>query len=73
MARLLNLKLNLQKEQEKLKKLDTHLIKQQVDEHDIAAVLARWTKIPAEKLQASESEKLLHMQETLKRACYWPR
>lgn len=57
---------DLQKEQEKLKKLDTHLIKQQVDEHDIAAVLARWTKIPAEKLQASESEKLLRMQEILK-------
>ena len=54
------------KEQEKLKKLDTHLIKQQVDEDDVAAVLARWTKIPVAKLKKSESEKLLAMEETLK-------
>lgn len=54
------------KEQDKLKKLDTNLIKQQVDEDDIAAVLARWTKIPVAKLKKSESEKLLAMEETLK-------
>lgn len=54
------------KEQEKLKKLDTNLIKQQVDEDDVAAVLARWTKIPVAKLKKSESEKLLAMEETLK-------
>jgi len=38
-----------------------------VDENDIAAVLARWTKIPVEKLQESESEKLLHMNEILEK------
>lgn len=54
------------KEQDKLKKLDTNLIKQQVDEDDVAAVLARWTKIPVAKLKKSESEKLLAMEETLK-------
>lgn len=53
-------------EQQKLKGLKTHLIKQQVDEHDIAAVVSRWTKIPVEKLQESESHKLLNMEKILK-------
>lgn len=59
------LQAELDKEQEKIKKLDTQLIKQQVDEHDIAAVLSRWTKIPVEKLQTKESEKLLTMADTM--------
>ena len=37
---------------QKIKELKTHLVKQEVDEHDIAAVVSRWTKIPVEKLQA---------------------
>lgn len=53
-------------EQEKIKNVKTNLIKQQVDEHDIATVLARWTKIPVEKLQTSETERLLRMEEILK-------
>ena len=48
-------------EQEKIKQMGHHLIKQVVDENDIASVLARWTKIPAEKLKQDESEKLLSM------------
>ena len=66
-GKIAKLEAELAKEQEKLKKLDTNLIKQQVDEHDIAAVLSRWTKIPVEKLKKSESEKLLDMEETLKK------
>ena len=52
-------------EQEQLKQLDTHLIKQEVDEHDIAAVLAQWTKIPARKLEQTETQKLLEMKKAL--------
>lgn len=37
-----------------------------MDEDDIAAVLSRWTKIPAEKLKASETEKLLNMATLMK-------
>ena len=62
---LVKLEKKLEKEQEKLKKLKTQLIKQHVDEHDIASVVSRWTKIPAEKLQADEADKLLRMKETL--------
>lgn len=55
----------LEQVQQTLKNLKTHLIKQQVDEHDIANVVSRWTKIPAEKLGTSEAEKLISMADTL--------
>ena len=66
-GKLVKLKSELEKEQSKLKGLKTHLIKEEVDEHDIAAVLSRWTGIPVEKLQTSETEKLLHMTDVLKK------
>jgi len=65
-GKLDELEKKLGKEQEKLKNLDTTLVKQEVDEHDIATVLARWTKIPVEKLKSSETEKLLTMETVLK-------
>ncbi len=57
----------LEKQQEKLKNVKTGLVKQEVDENDVAAVLSRWTKIPAEKLQQSESDRILKMEEVLKK------
>lgn len=57
----------LVEQQETLKTLKSTLVKQQVDEHDIAKVLARWTGIPVEKLETSESEKLLQLPDTLKK------
>nr|NP_849021.1 Clp protease ATP binding subunit [Cyanidioschyzon merolae strain 10D]QFV16979.1 ATP-dependent clp protease ATP-binding subunit [Cyanidioschyzon merolae]QFV17157.1 ATP-dependent clp protease ATP-binding subunit [Cyanidioschyzon merolae]BAC76183.1 ATP-dependent clp protease ATP-binding subunit [Cyanidioschyzon merolae strain 10D] len=36
-----------------------------VSEEDIAQIVASWTGIPVKKLTRSESEKLLHMEETL--------
>jgi ATP-dependent Clp protease ATP-binding subunit ClpB len=66
-GKIAKLEKNLQEAQEKLKGLKTSLIKQQVDEGDVAAVLSRWTKIPVEKLKASETEKLLKMKEILEK------
>lgn len=63
---LVQLNTQLQQEQEKLSKLSHALIKQQVDEHDVALVLARWTGIPADKLQASELEKIRNMESVLR-------
>jgi ATP-dependent Clp protease ATP-binding subunit ClpB len=65
-GKLIKLNDDLAKEQEKLKKITSHLIKEEVDEADIAYVLSRWTGIPVEKLQKSESAKLLAMEDTLK-------
>lgn len=64
-GKMVQLQKDIDREHEKLKGLDHALVKQEVDEHDIALVLARWTGIPADKLQASESEKLLNMEEIL--------
>ena len=41
------------------------LIKEEVDEDDIAEIVARWTGIPVTKMMQSEREKLLHLEEEL--------
>jgi ATP-dependent Clp protease ATP-binding subunit ClpB len=43
------------------------LIKEEVDEEDIAKVISRWTGIPVDKLLEGEVEKLLHLGEELHR------
>ncbi|HLW37635.1 MAG TPA: AAA family ATPase, partial [Candidatus Eremiobacteraceae bacterium] len=41
------------------------LFKEEVDEHDIAETVAKWTRIPVSKLLEGEIQKLLHMEERL--------
>ncbi len=41
------------------------LIKEEVDEEDIAQVVSRWTGIPVAKLLEGEGERLLHLEEKL--------
>jgi len=41
------------------------LLKEQVDEEDIAEVVARWTHIPVSKLMEGEVQKLIHMETRL--------
>lgn len=48
--------------QEKLK-----MLKEEVDEEDIAEVVAKWTGIPVSKMLETESQKLLRMEDFLKR------
>ena len=43
------------------------MVKEEVDEDDIAAVVSRWTGIPISKLLEGETEKLIHMEERLHR------
>jgi ATP-dependent Clp protease ATP-binding subunit ClpB len=43
------------------------LIKEEVDEEDIAEVVARWTGIPVSKLMEGEMQKLLRLEEELHR------
>jgi ATP-dependent Clp protease ATP-binding subunit ClpB len=44
---------------------ETPMVKEEVDEDDIAAVVARWTGVPVERLLEGETEKLIHMEERL--------
>ncbi len=63
----------LQKELEEVhKKLEEiqkegGLLKEEVDEEMIAQVVSRWTGIPVTKLLESEKEKLIHLEERLRR------
>ena len=41
------------------------MLKEQVDEEDIAEVVARWTHIPVTRLMEGEMSKLVHMEERL--------
>jgi ATP-dependent Clp protease ATP-binding subunit ClpB len=41
------------------------MVKEEVDEDDIAQVVARWTGIPVSRLLEGETEKLIHMEERL--------
>ncbi len=66
-GKLTELEKELKAQQTKLDSVPTKLVKQEVDENDIATVLSRWTKIPVEKLQQSEHEKLLSMESHLKK------
>ena len=41
------------------------MVKEEVDEDDVAAVVARWTGVPVSRLLEGETEKLIHMEERL--------
>src|SRR5438067_7780702 len=41
------------------------MVKEEVDEDDIAMVVARWTGIPVSRLMEGETEKLIHVEERL--------
>ncbi|HEX6532657.1 MAG TPA: AAA family ATPase, partial [Nitrospira sp.] len=44
---------------------ETRLLKEEVDEDDIAAIVSRWTGIPVSRLMEGETEKLLKLEELL--------
>ena len=57
----------LEKELEQYKAAETQekMIKEEVTADDIADVVSRWTGIPVSRMQTSEREKLLHLEEEL--------
>ncbi len=44
---------------------DRTMLKEEVDDEDVAEVVAKWTGIPVSKLMEGEVEKLVHMEERL--------
>jgi len=68
-GRLLELERALQAEEAALARSShaTRLVKEEVEETDIADVVSRWTGIPLSKLLEGEAQKLLHLEETLHR------
>ncbi len=58
---------NIDAENERLAGLqkDLQMLKEEVDEEDVAEVVSKWTGIPVSKLMEGEVEKLIHMEERL--------
>jgi ATP-dependent Clp protease ATP-binding subunit ClpB len=57
--------LALEQEQLGKKQGESRLLKEEVDEDDIAAIVSRWTGIPVSRLVEGETEKLLKLSELL--------
>jgi ATP-dependent Clp protease ATP-binding subunit ClpB len=57
----------LRDEEARLQTKQSHgrLLKEEVDEEDIASVVSRWTGVPVSKLLEGETQKLLHLPEEL--------
>ncbi len=53
----------------KIKEKDTasRMLKEEVDQDDIAEIVGKWTGIPVTRLMETEKEKLAHMEENLKK------
>ena len=64
-GKLVQLEKDLKAQQDKLNNSGFNLLKEEVTEEDIAKVLSRWTGIPVAKLQATDSAKLLDMENIL--------
>ncbi len=64
-GKLFQLEKDLKAAETELSKKRTQLIKEEVDEEDIAEVVSRWTGIPVARLLEGEKEKLLHLEEEL--------
>ncbi len=59
---------DLERELEELKKTSKNLmLSDTVSDEDIASVISKWTNIPVSKLVSGEKEKLLHLEENLRK------
>jgi ATP-dependent Clp protease ATP-binding subunit ClpB len=68
-GRLAELERKLAAEEDRLAKKQgqQRLLKEEVDEEDIAAIISRWTGIPLSKLLEGEMQKLMHLDDELHR------
>ena len=64
---LLSLERELAEKQGRIDELEggTRLLKEEVDEEDIAGVVSRWTGVPVSRMLEAEVQKLLRMEESL--------
>ncbi len=66
-GKIVQLEKELEEENKKLEELQqkSHMLKEEVSAEDVAAVVAKWTGIPVDKLLEGEKEKLVHAEEEL--------
>ncbi|MBI3941312.1 MAG: AAA family ATPase, partial [Acidobacteria bacterium] len=68
-GRTVQLQQAIQKANERLATLqkEQKMLKEEVDAEDIAEVVSKWTGIPVSRMMESEKQKLLHMEDRLRR------
>ncbi|MBE9521524.1 MAG: ATP-dependent chaperone ClpB [Proteobacteria bacterium] len=68
-GRIVDLKKQMSAENERLAEIqqDRKMLKEEVDEEDVASVVAKWTGIPVDNLLSSEKEKLVHAEEFMQK------
>ncbi|MBU2563217.1 MAG: ATP-dependent chaperone ClpB, partial [Actinobacteria bacterium] len=68
-GKLLELQKKLNEENKKLEQLQKSqkMLKEEVDEEDIAEAVSKWTGIPVTRLMEAEIDKLVHMEERLRK------
>ena len=68
-GKLLNLQKQLETESKLLAELQSKqkILKEEVDEEDVAEIVSKWTGIPVSRMLEGEMQKLLHMEERLRR------
>ncbi|MGW8288225.1 MAG: AAA family ATPase, partial [Desulfobulbales bacterium] len=64
-GRIVELEKQIKAENERLAQIqqERKMLKEEVDEEDVAGVVAKWTGIPVDNLLASEKDKLVHAEE----------
>ncbi len=64
-----NKEFELKRELERLSKLqkERRVLNEEIDEEDIASVVSRWTGIPVNKMMEDEADKLMEIEEELKK------
>jgi ATP-dependent Clp protease ATP-binding subunit ClpB len=67
-GKMATLEAEMKKEEEKLSELQKSekMLKEEVDEEDVAEVVSKWTGIPVSKMLEGEVEKLVHMEGRLR-------
>lgn len=68
-GKLLDLQKSLETENRRLSDLQSKrkMLKEEVDEEDIAEVVSKWTGVPVSRMLEGEVHKLIHMEERLRR------
>lgn len=68
-GKLLDLQKSLETENRRLSDLQSKrkMLKEEVDEEDVAEVVSKWTGIPVSRMLEGEVHKLIHMEERLRR------
>lgn len=67
-GKLLDLQKSLESENRRLREVQSKrkMLKEEVDEEDIAEVVSKWTGIPVSRMLETEVQKLLHMEDRLR-------